>query len=123
MAVKEAGENYLEAILMLSREKGSVRSIDIAHHMNYSKPTISVAMKKLKDGGYINIDEDGHLSLTEEGLAIAEKIYDRHEILAHVFIALGVSEETAYEDACKVEHDLSDETFQCLKAHANKFLK
>lgn len=123
MSVKEAGENYLEAILMLSKEKGSVRSVDIAHHMNYSKPTISVAMKKLKDGGYINVDAEGYLTLTEEGLAIAEKIYDRHEILAHVFMALGVSETTAYKDACKVEHDLSNETFQCLKEHVNKFMK
>lgn len=122
MKVKEAGENYLEAILVLSNEKGSVRSIDVAHHMNHSKPTISVAMKKLRDGGFINIDSDGHLTLTDEGRKIAEKIYDRHEILAHVFIALGVSEATAYEDACKVEHDLSDETFECLKAHASKFL-
>lgn len=123
MQVKEAGENYLEAILMLSETKGSVRSIDVAHHMNHSKPTISVAMKKLRDGGYINIDSDGHLTLTKEGREIAEKIYDRHEILAKLFIALGVSEETAYEDACKIEHDLSDETFECLKAHANKYLK
>lgn len=122
MQVKEAGENYLEAILMLSNKKGSVRSIDIAHHMNYSKPTISVAMKKLRDGGYINIDEEGHLTLTESGREIAEKIYDRHEILAHLFMALGVSEKVAYEDACKVEHDLSDETFRCLKEHAKKYL-
>lgn len=123
MQVKEAGENYLEAILMLSKEKGSVRSIDVAHHMNHSKPTISVAMKKLRDGGYIDIDSDGHLKLTNEGLRIAEKIYDRHEILANFFIALGISRDTAYEDACKVEHDLSDETFECLKTHARKFLK
>lgn len=122
MKVKEAGENYLEAILVISKEKGSVRSIDIAHHMNHSKPTISVAMKKLRDGGFITIEADGHLTLTNEGRKIAEKIYDRHEILAQVFIAMGVSPETAYEDACKVEHDLSDETFECLKAHANKFL-
>lgn len=123
MQVKEAGENYLEAILILGKTKSAVRSIDVAHHMNHSKPTISVAMKKLRDGGFINIDSDGHITLTENGRKIAEKIYDRHEILARIFVSIGVSETTAYEDACKIEHDLSDETFNCLKAYVNEHFK
>jgi len=120
MQIKEAGENYLEAILVLGRDKGSVRSVDIAHYMNHSKPTISVAMKKLRDGGYICIDQDGLITLTEEGRQIALKIYDRHEILAKIFMAIGVTKETAYEDACKVEHVISKETFEAIKQIAPK---
>ena len=115
MKIQESAEDYLEAILFLG--KSHVRSIDVVHHLGLSKPSVSVYLKNLRVNGYINVDDKGFLSLTEEGMKIASKIYERHETLAHLFMSLGVNEETAYEDACRIEHDLSDETFQALKNH------
>lgn len=108
-------EDYLEAILMLKNEKGSVRSIDIAHTLNFSKPSVSVAMKSLREKGYITVDDLGHISLTEKGFSIADMVYERHEILTKWLIHIGVDEETAKEDSCKIEHDLSEQTFDKLK--------
>ena len=102
---------------MLSLQRGDVRSIDIVHHLGFSKPSVSVAMKQLKDNGYIRMDEKGYISLLEKGRDIAQNIYDRHQILAKMLISLGVSEETAFQDACKIEHDISEESFSSIKAH------
>ena len=118
MALKnrhESIEDYLETILELSKVKPVVRSIDIAQAMNYSKPSISIAMKKLKEKQFINIDDNGYITLTELGLMVAESVLERHEIISSVLIQLGVNKETSYEDACRIEHDLSDETFQKIK--------
>ena len=120
MKIKESAENYLEAILMIKKQKGSVRSIDIAHELNFSKPSVSVAMKALKDDEYITIDEKGSISLTEKGMLVAESVYERHEVIASLLIALGVSEEVAYEDSCKIEHVISKETFLKLKEYISK---
>ena len=117
MALQESGEMYLETILVLSREKGSVRSVDISEHMGYSKPSVSRAVGLLKSGGYITIEPDGHIHLTQEGLARAEKILSRHTILTQLLIKLGVSPETADMDACKVEHVISDETFEAIRKY------
>jgi len=117
MKIQESAEDYLEAILYLGKSHEHVRSIDVVHHLGLSKPSVSVYLKNLRVNGYINVDDKGYLSLTDDGLKIASKIYERHETLAHLFIALGVNQETAYEDACRIEHDLSDETFQALKNH------
>lgn len=117
MKIQESAEDYLEAILFLGKSHEHVRSIDVVHHLGLSKPSVSVYLKNLRVNGYINVDEKGYLSLTDEGLKIASKIYERHETLAHLFMSLGVNKATAYEDACRIEHDLSDETFQALKNH------
>lgn len=118
--IHEAGENYLETILVLSRRLANVRSIDIVNELGYSKPTISVAMKQLRESNYIAVDEAGSITLTPKGVEVAERIYERHEIIAKILMALGVDEETAYADSCKIEHDISDKSFECMKAH---FLK
>jgi len=118
MSLHQSGEDYLEAILELKEEKGVVRSIDVAHHLGYSKPSISRAVSILKANGYITMDPDGHLELTEEGEQVARTIYERHRFLTQWLIRLGVSPETAEEDACKIEHNISEETFQCMKRHA-----
>ena len=123
MVIKESAENYLETILILSKKTGSVRSIDIANEMNFTKPSISVAMKRLREDEYINMDHDGIITLTQKGREIAVKVYERHQIIAKVLIALGVNENTAYEDSCKIEHDISDETFERLKEHVMKYTK
>ena len=112
MRVHESGEMYLEAILVLSQKNGFVRSIDVSEYLGYSKPSVSRAVGILKKGEYIRMEKDGSLILTESGKAIAEKIFERHTVLSRLLIRLGVSEETATEDACKVEHDLSDETYE-----------
>lgn len=117
MQIYESAENYLEAILMIHERRGNVRSIDIANELNFSKPSVSVAMKKLRESGYVEMDADGFIRLLPSGRAIAEHIYERHRMLTDFFIHLGVDAEVAAADACKVEHDLSDETFQKLKAH------
>lgn len=122
MKILESAENYLEAILIVKREKGEVRSIDIVNHLGFSKPSVSVAMKQLENNGYITRDADGHISLTEEGFSIASRIYERHALLSEMFMKLGVSEENAVADACKIEHDLSDETFECIKKHFHEFI-
>lgn len=113
----ESKEDYLERILMLSKEKENVHAVDIAASMGFSKPSVSVAMKKLQDLGYVEVGPHQELLLTETGKQIAEKIYERHEILGGLFMALGIDEEIAYEDACKVEHDLSNETFDAIKKY------
>ena len=117
MIIKESAENYLEAILMIKNQKGSVRSIDIANELGVSKPSVSVAMKNFREEGYITVDEDGTLNLTEKGLEIALRVYERHEVLAKALMALGVDEETAYEDACKIEHHISDTSIEKIKEH------
>jgi len=115
--ILESAENYLETILMLHNEKGQVRAIDIVNHLGYSKPSVSIAMKNLEADGYISRDSTGHISLTDTGLAIAESVYERHDLLCQLFSYIGVSEDVAKEDACKVEHHISQETFECLKKH------
>ncbi len=117
MKILESAENYLEAVLILHKQKGNVRSIDIVNYLGFSKPSVSVAMKQLETNGYITRNEDGHIFLTEEGSAIASKMYERHTVLSEMFRLLGVSEDVAVEDACKIEHHLSQETFECLKKH------
>lgn len=115
MNLQESGEMYLETIYVLSKERESVRSIDVVEYMNYSKPSVSRAIGLLKNGGYITVDQDGHLSLTEAGLEIAEKIYERHNLLTSYLVSIGVSEEVASADACKIEHVISDESFEAIK--------
>ena len=119
MQLQESAEMYLETIYLLSSQRNSVRSIDVAEHMGYSKPSVSRAVGLLKQGGYLVVDEDGFLSLTNQGLAVAEKIFERHTVLSRFFVNLGVSEETAAEDACKIENIISDETFSSIKRFLN----
>ena len=118
MQIHESAENYLETILILQKRNGRVRAVDIAAELNYSKPSISVAMKNLRLGGYIEVEPNGNITLRDRGLAIAEKIYERHTLLTEYLTALGVSPKTAAEDACRIEHVISTETFAALKAHA-----
>ena len=118
--IKESAENYLEAILMLRTKNGSVRSIDIAHHMNFTKASVSVAMKSFRQEGYITVDGDGEIFLTEKGNAVAQRVYERHQVITQALMALGVSEETASQDSCKIEHDISEETFLCIKKFLEK---
>ena len=118
MNIYESAENYLEAILSLHERHGLVRSIDIANELHFSKPSVSVDMKKLRESGYIEMDKDGFISLLPSGEEIARRIYERHKLLTQFFIRLGVDPEVAAADACKVEHDLSEETFQKMKEHA-----
>ena len=115
MQIKESAENYLEAILAIKTKNGSVRSIDVANHLNVSKPSVSVAMKAFREEGYVLVDGDGEISLTDKGMEIAKKIFERHELIAGVLMYLGVSEETAFLDSCKIEHDLSNETYEKIK--------
>jgi Mn-dependent DtxR family transcriptional regulator len=120
MELYESREDYLETILILKEKLGAVRSIDIAREMKYSKPSVSVAMKKLKVNGYIVVNDDGTIDLTPLGLELASKTYEKHLLLVNAFIKLGVSEEIAREDACKIEHHLSEETFDALKKFVEK---
>ena len=122
MRITESTENYMEAILILQQQNGEVRAVDIAHYFGFSKPTISQYMKQYAQQGLVEVDGNGHITLTGEGSAIAEHIFERHQVITAVFTALGVPEEIAREDACKVEHDLSDVTFQCMKAHYEQYL-
>ena len=117
MNVHESGEMYLEAIFVLSKKLGFVRSIDVSEYLGYSKPSVSRAVGILKNGNYIVVDKDGSLSLTESGKEIAEKIFERHTVLSRLLMMLGVSEETATSDACKLEHAISDESFEAIKRH------
>lgn len=117
MKIQESAENYLETILILGSRQPYVRSIDIANELGFSKPSVSVAMKNLRENGYIRIDPEGHIFLADEGRRIAEKIYERHTMLSAWLIRLGVKEETALEDACRIEHVISDESFQAIKKH------
>lgn len=121
MKIQESAENYLESILILMQKNGQVRSIDVAHYTGFSKPSISRAVGLLRDNGYVTIDQNGLLGLTEAGLKIAETIYERHTVLTDLLTRLGVSPETAAEDACRIEHVISPETFEKLKEHARRF--
>ena len=118
MRLQESGEMYLETIYLLTQKKGFVRSVDVCESMGYSKPSVSRAVNLLKTGGYLLMDGSGYLTLTEEGLAVAKKTYERHTVLAAFFTAIGVDAEIAAEDACKIEHVISDETFEALKRYA-----
>lgn len=117
MAIQESGEMYLETILILSEKLKLVRSLDVAQEMNFSKPSVSRAIGILKNEGYVQVDEQGGLNLTIEGKKIAQKIYERHVVLTQMLVNLGVDEKTAAEDACKIEHHISDKTFKALKKH------
>ncbi len=117
MKIQQSAEDYFETIYILKKRNGSVRAIDIATELGFSKPTVSVAMKKFRENGFITVDAAGQIELTEEGLAIAEKTYDKHNVIAEALIALGVDRDTAFEDSCKIEHCLSDESFSAIKAY------
>ena len=119
MHIQESGEMYLESIYVLSQKSPQVRSIDVGEYLGYSKPSVSRAVGLLKSGGYLLMDKDGFLSLTETGLQIARKIYERHTLLSQLLIRLGVSPETAAADACKIEHAISDESFEAIKSYAD----
>lgn len=119
MKIQESAENYLETILILKKRLGVVRSIDIATELSVSKPSVSVAMKNLRTNGYIDMDADGHITLLDQGLEIAEKMYERHTLLTSWLTSLGVDPAIAAEDACRIEHVISAETFEALKSHAN----
>ena len=118
MKIHESAENYLETILILQKRLGQVRSIDIASELSYSKPSVSVAMKNLRTNGYIDVDSDGYITLLDQGRAIAEKMYERHTLLSDMLTALGVDQAVAAEDACRIEHVISEETFEAFKVHA-----
>ena len=115
MKMQESPEDYLETIYMLSLHSSEVRSIDVARHLGYSKPSVSVAKKRLRENGYVNMDDNNLLTLTESGLAIARSIYERHQVISGYLMSIGVSEETALKDACRIEHVLSEETFHKIK--------
>ena len=115
LKIQESAENYLEAILMIQNSKGSVRSIDIVNTLDFSKPSVSVAMKNLRKNGYIEMDSDGYISLLPPGLEIAERMYERHRLISGWLISLGVNEKTAVSDACRMEHVISAETFEAMK--------
>ena len=117
MRLQESGEMYLESIYVLSKSQGTVRSIDISEYMGYSKPSVSRAVNLLKNGGYITMNKDNLITLTESGLEIAQKIFDRHTLIANLLIRLGVPEKIAAEDACKMEHAISDESFEAIRRH------
>jgi len=120
MHLQESGEMYLETIYILTQAHPAVRAIDVCEYMGYSKPSVSRAIGLLKQGGYVAVDAAGHLTLTEEGLEIAQKMYERHTLLTDFLVRLGVSRNTAAEDACKIEHHLSEESFRAIKAYANR---
>ncbi len=119
MQLQESGEMYLETILILSQKQNRVRAIDVGEYMGFSKPSVSRAMSLLRSAGFVTTDEEGCLLLTDSGREVAEKTYERHRILSELFISFGVSEKTAMEDACKIEHDISDETFEAIKKKFN----
>lgn len=121
MKIHESAENYLETIHMLKKEKGSVRSIDIAHELGFSKPSVSVAMKNLRENGYITVDDGGLINLTSLGQEIADRMFERHTLITRWLTALGVSPEVAAEDACKIEHVISDESFEAIKKHEQMY--
>lgn len=123
MKIHESAENYLETILILQKRNGNVRSVDIATELNYSKPSISNAMKQLSSNGYIKMDQNRMIILTDEGKNIAEKIYERHQLISEFLVMLGVEQKTAVEDACRIEHVISEETFTKFKNHMNNIKK
>ena len=117
MNIHKSAEDYLESILVLEKRQGSVRSVDIANYLEFSKPSVSIAMKRLRENGYVEVDGSGRISLTDEGLAIAEQVYRRHRVISGMLIAMGVEEVTALKDACRIEHVLSQETFERICQH------
>lgn len=119
MRIQESAENYLESILILKQRNGNVRSIDIAHELGFSKPSVSVAMKNLRENDYIVTDEDGLITLTEKGLDIAERMLERHQFFSEWLVKLGVDEKTAIDDACRIEHNLSEASFEAIKRHVS----
>ena len=121
MAVSEAIENYLETIYILSQQQNEVHAIDICSYLSYSRPTVSIVLRQMRENGLVTVNEENHIFLTEEGLKIAMHMYERHELLTGMLISLGVSRETAMHDACKIEHDLSDETFDAIKRHMEMY--
>ena len=121
MAVSEAIENYLETIYILSQQQSEVHAIDICSYLSYSRPTVSIVLRQMREHGLVTVNEDNHIYLTEEGMKIAMHVYERHEVLTRMLMRLGVSKETALRDACKIEHDLSDETFEAIKRHLEKY--
>lgn len=123
MKIQKSSEDYLEAMLMLKEQKGYIRSIDVAEHLSVTKPSVSYATKRLRENGYITMDKDGLIGLTDSGMAIASKMYERHRLLSAFLINLGVDEAQAREDACKIEHDISQESFDAIKRHAEGHLK
>ena len=123
MAVSEAIENYLETIYILSQQQNEVHAIDICSYLSYSRPTVSIVLRQMREHGLVTVNEDNHIFLTEEGHAIAAQMYERHELLTKMLMNLGVSRETALHDACKIEHDLSDETFEAIKRHMEAYAK
>lgn len=121
MKVLESGENYLETILMLNKQNDNkTRAIDVTNALGFSKPTVSIMLKQLRENGYVTVNEKGHISLTQSGLNIANKVYEKHVVITEALIRIGVNHDTAYKDACKIEHDISDETFSKLKEYLNK---
>ena len=120
MKILESAENYLETILVLKSKNDCVRSIDVANELGFTKPSVSVAMKQLRENGYITVAEDGSLNLTEKGISVAENVFERHNILAKALMLLGVDEETAYSDSCKIEHYISNESIEKIKQHIMK---
>ena len=120
MQIRESAEDYLECILMLHQSIGLVRAVDIANLMNFSKPSVSIALKKLRQNGYVTIDDGGYISLTDSGREIAERVFERHRLISKLLMALGVDEEVAKEDACRIEHDLSVESFEAIKEYCRK---
>ncbi len=123
MKIQKSSEDYLEAMLMLKEKKGYIRSIDVAQQLSVTKPSVSYATKRLRENGYITMDKDGLIGLTDSGMEIASKIYDRHRNLTAFLIKLGVNEAQAMEDACKIEHDISQESFEAIKRHAAKAIE
>lgn len=121
MNIHESAEDYLESILVLCKQHGFARSVDIAARLGVSKPSVSFAMKKLRENSYILMGDDNRITLTEAGEAIAQRVFERHDLLCNMLIRLGVSEETARADACKIEHDLSDETFDAIRKHLEMY--
>lgn len=117
MKIQESAENYLETILMEKQKRGKVRSIDICNALGFSKPTVSVVMKQFRENGFIEMDDNGFITLTDKGSEIAERMYERHIIIANFLMVLGVDEATSYQDSCKIEHDISDISFECMKKH------
>ena len=123
MKIQKSAQDYLETMLMLHRSRGFIRSIDVAEHLGVTKPSVSYATKRLRENGYITMDGDGLISLTQTGLEIAQSMFERHTVLTAVLMQLGVEEEIAREDACKIEHDISQQTFEALRRHLEQHLQ
>jgi len=123
MLIRQSAEDYFETIYMLKQKNGSVRAIDVVNELGFSKPTVSVAMKKFRENGFVTVDEDGHIELTDAGLAIAKKTFEKHSVISEMLMLLGVPEAIALEDACRMEHGLSDESFEAMKKHLEQVTK